>query len=93
MSCAAFNNRFLDCNIRIPRVYTAAEDMIKELVQAAISRGKVDVFVTIDTSETDDVSISINEPLAAGYLSALALISEKYGIRNDMTSVALTTFP
>ncbi|MGE4485060.1 MAG: YicC/YloC family endoribonuclease [Oscillospiraceae bacterium] len=87
------NNRFLDCNIRIPRVYTAAEDMMKELVQSSISRGKVDVFVTIDTSGTDDVSININEPLAAGYLSALALISEKYGVNNDVTSVSLTRFP
>ena len=58
------NNRFLDCNVRIPRVYTAAEDAIKAMVQSRISRGKVDVYVTIDTSAADDVTIRINEPLA-----------------------------
>ena len=45
------NNRFLDCSVRMPRMYIFAEDKIKAVVQKYISRGKVDVFVTVDTSK------------------------------------------
>ena len=44
------NNRYLDCSIRIPRLYLFAEDGLKSQVQSSISRGKVDVFVTIDSA-------------------------------------------
>ena len=44
------NNRYLDCTIKLPRIYVFAEDAIKSKVQAHISRGKVDVFVTIGPS-------------------------------------------
>ena len=47
------NNRYLDCTVKLPRAYIFAEDAIKTRVQKAISRGKVDVFVTIDTSAAD----------------------------------------
>ena len=65
------NNRYLDCNIRIPRVYTAIEDPVKSVVQKYISRGKVDVYITIDTSKSNDIAISVNEPLADAYMAAL----------------------
>ena len=57
------NNRYLDCTIKLPRIYVFAEDAIKSKVQAHISRGKVDVFVTIGPSENGDVSISVNKLL------------------------------
>ena len=74
------NNRYLDCNIRIPRVYTAFEDALKSLVQQYISRGKVDIYINIDSSKSDDIIISVNEPLADAYMSALRSISARYGI-------------
>ena len=83
------NNRFLDCSVRIPRVYTSLEDGIKAQIQKAISRGKVDVFVTIDASKADDVVISVNESVADAYMAALRRISEKYGIENDATAMSL----
>ena len=42
------NNRYLDCTVKVPRTYIFAEDMVKSHVQKAVSRGKVDVFITID---------------------------------------------
>ena len=41
------NNRFLDCTVKMPRAYVFAEDAVKTRVRSAVSRGKVDVFVTI----------------------------------------------
>ena len=87
------NNRFLDCNVRIPRVYTAAEDAIKAMVQGRISRGKVDVYVTIDTSAADDVTIRINEPLAGAYVDAFQHLFDRYGVTNDLTASTLAHFP
>lgn len=54
------NNRYLDCSIRIPRLYLFAEDGLKSQVQSSISRGKVDVFVTIDSAGAAGVKVSIN---------------------------------
>ena len=83
------NNRFLDCSVRIPRVYTALEDMIKAQVGKSISRGKVDVFVTIDFSEADDVEIVVNESVAEAYVNAVRKLSEKYSLPNDLTALSL----
>jgi len=87
------NNRFLDCNVRIPRVYTFVEDAMKAEVQKAISRGKVDIYVSIDSSKADDVKISLNEPLAEAYLSAFSIMSDKYGLKNDVSVVSMSHFP
>lgn len=83
------NNRFLDCSVRMPRMYIFAEDKVKAAVQKYISRGKVDVFIGVDSSKADDVAVSLNEPLAEAYIAAYEQMSEKYGLKNDLTAVAL----
>lgn len=86
------NNRFLDTTVRIPRIYTSLEDSIKTQIQKSISRGKVDVFVTIDSSKADDVAISVNESVADAYMEALKALSDRYGIANDVTALSLSRF-
>ncbi|MBQ4381695.1 MAG: YicC family protein [Oscillospiraceae bacterium] len=83
------NNRFLDVSIHIPRVYTVLEDGIKAQVQKAISRGKVDVYVTIDASEADGITVSVNEPVAEAYAAAVRTLSERFGVQNTLTAVDL----
>jgi len=87
------NNRFLDTSVRMPRAYLFAEESVKSAVQRHISRGKVDVFITIDSSQTQDVVVQVNEPLLRGYLAALQAISEQYGLPNDATAMAVSRFP
>jgi uncharacterized protein (TIGR00255 family) len=87
------NNRYLDCNIRLPRVYSAIEDALKAAVTRSISRGKVDVFVNIDTSGADLVKIRLNKPLAAGYLEALKTLSDEYDLKGGVSALDLTRFP
>lgn len=87
------NNRYLDCSIRMPRVYISAEDALKARVQQEISRGKVDVYITIDSTNADDVKITLNESLADSYIAALNEISQKYELKNDVTAMALARFP
>ena len=65
------NNRYLDCTVKMPRMYAFAEDAVKQRVQKAISRGKVDVFFTIDATAADVAKVTVNRELAAGYAAAL----------------------
>ncbi len=84
------NNRFLDCSVRLPRVYTCLEDAVKARVQKGISRGKVDVYITIDATKADDTVIAVNEPVADAYMAALKLLAERYGIEPDVTAMSLS---
>lgn len=70
------NNRYLDCTVKLPRAYIFAEDAIKGRVQKAISRGKVDVFVTIDSTGANEEVVVVNEGLARSYLEALRKLYE-----------------
>ncbi len=87
------NNRYLDCTVKMPRAYIFAEDAIKARVQKAISRGKVDVFVTIDTSAADVTVVSVNEPLARGYYEALSKLQSTFSLEGEITAATLARFP
>jgi len=87
------NNRYLDCSIKLPRIFTSFEEPMKSAVQKYISRGKVDVFVSIDSSKADDVEIKINRPLAEAYITALRALSEDYGLSSSFSAMDLTRFP
>ena len=51
------NNRYLDTSVRLPRSFLFAEDLIKSGVQKHISRGKVDVFVSVNASAAGDMAV------------------------------------
>ena len=87
------NNRYLDCTVKLPRAYIFAEDAIKTRVQKAISRGKVDVFVTIDTSAADVAVVQVNEGLAKGYYDALMHLKNSFALPGDVTPEVLARFP
>lgn len=89
----AVNNRYFDSAVRIPRLYLFMEDQIKSTLQRHISRGKVDVFVSLEGSEGSPVEISINRPLADGYYKAYAQLAQTYQLENDLTLSALAKLP
>lgn len=87
------NNRYLDCNIRLPRLYLFAEDGIKSRVQNIISRGKVDVFVTLDYAGKEEVKVTVNRPVADGYYGALKQLAQSYQLSEDISVSLLSRFP
>ena len=87
------NNRFLDCSIRLPRSCIFAEETVKNLVQARLGRGKVDVFVTVDSSQEDDVEVKLNEPLLRAYKQAVDRMGTDFLIPNDMGTAAYSRIP
>lgn len=87
------NNRFLDTAVRMPRAYLFAEESVKSAVQRHISRGKVDVFITVDASQADDVIVKVNEPLLRGYLETFRQVAENYELVNDATVMSVCRLP
>ena len=87
------NNKFLDTSVRLPRSFLFAEETIKSAVMSHITRGKVDVFVTVDSSMADDMVVKVNEPLLKGYIDALRHIAEENDLPNDITAMSVSRFP
>ena len=75
------------------RKYSFAEDAVKQHVQKAISRGKVDVFITVDASAADVAKVTVNRELAAQYASALSELAEVCGTESHVTPEQLSRFP
>lgn len=83
------NNRYLDCSVRLPRSFLFAEEAIKACVQKHISRGKVDVFVSIANVGDDSVLVTVNEALARGYAAAIEHIAELCALPNDASALSI----
>lgn len=87
------NNRYLDCSVKIPRLYIFAEDMVKRRVQNALSRGKVDVFVTLENTQAEETVIRVDQNVADGYYHALVALRDRYHLRDDISTSLLSRFP
>ncbi|MCI8809195.1 MAG: YicC family protein [Oscillibacter sp.] len=88
------NNRYLDCTVKIPRLYTFAEDAVKQCVQQSVSRGKVDVFITVDASAAGVTKVTVNRELAGEYAAALTELAEVCGpTAYKITPEVLARFP
>ena len=79
------NNRYLDCSVRLPRMLSFGEDAVKQAVKASVSRGKVDVFITVKSEGGDETQVSLNRPVLEGYLAAMRQMVDEYGVRDDIS--------
>ena len=89
------NNRYLDCTVKMPRAYIFAEDAVKTLVQKYVSRGKVDVFVSVDSLGAEETVVKVNEPLAKQYVAALQQLMSLGGgfVRDTYLATDLARLP
>lgn len=87
------NHRYLDVTVKAPRIYGFLDEAAKSQVGKLIERGKVDVFITIDSSASGDETIVLNKKVLEGYLDALREIRDSYGLRDDMSVMALAKMP
>ena len=87
------NNRYLDCSVRLPRMLSFAEDAVKQAVKGSISRGKVDVFVTVRSEAGDEVQVSLNKAVLQGYLTAMRQMVDEYQVRDDISVASLSRMP
>ncbi len=82
------NNRFFDCQVKLPRLFAFLEDNVKKQIAArGIARGKVDVYITIDVTDTAGVEVDIDKTYAKSYISALKKLSEEFDLPCDITTM------
>ena len=89
----AVNNRYLDCSVKLPRILSFAEEAVKQMVKNSISRGKVDVFVTLHAENGADATVTLNTAVVEGYLAAMEQMAEKYPVKNDISVSLLSRMP
>lgn len=87
------NHRYYEYSSRISRAYGFLDERLKSYIQKTISRGKVDVYIWIETVDAPVSVVTVNHTLAESYLNALRELNSKYGIKDDTSAVALAGFP
>ena len=86
------NNRYFDFYAKMPRTFSFLEERVKSLLSTEISRGKVECSLQIETTADESVIVSVNEPLAVGYVKAIEELAEKFDVKNDLTALSLARF-
>ncbi len=87
------NNRYLDCSVRLPRILSFAEENVKQAVKSCVSRGKVDVFITVHAEGGEEVQVSLNENVLRGYLDAMRTMVNSFGITDDISVSTVSRLP
>ncbi len=86
------NHKYFEFSPRVTRGYGFLEDKLKNYVQSRVARGKIDLFLSIETLEDADVIVSVNHSLAAGYIAALREITERYKLPDTVTVNSLSRY-
>ena len=87
------NNRYLDCTVKLPRSVSFAEEAVKQAVKASVSRGKVDVFISIKSDNAEDTSIRLNTAVLEGYLAAMRQMVADYDVKDDISVSTVSRLP
>ena len=87
------NNRYLDCSVRLPRMLSFTEDAVKQAVKNSVSRGKVDVYISVHTEGGEEVSVSLNKNVLEGYLTAMRQMVTEFGITDDISVSVASRLP
>ena len=70
-----------------------AEDAVKQAVKATISRGKVDVYISVHAEGASDVKVTLNAPMVEGYLAAMKQMVADYGVQDDISVSLISRMP
>ena len=84
------NNRYLDASVRLPRSLSFAEDAVKQAIKASVSRGKVEMYVTVHTEGGEEVVVKLNTAVLEGYLGAMRQMVSDYGVTDDISVSTLS---
>lgn len=87
------NHRYFEFSCRAPRGCAFLEDRLKRSLQSAISRGKVEVSLTLQTIESRHASVAVDHALAGQYLTALRALGEEYSLPDDLTLSSVARLP
>lgn len=86
------NSRYCDINIRMPRILNFTDNLVRKMITDRLGRGKIDVYISFDDSESASCEVVTNLALAEEYSQAIKGISEKTGRTDDLTATRLAQF-
>lgn len=86
------NHRYFEFSCRTSRGYSFLEDKLKKYVATKVARGKVDMYVSVTESEDSEVNVTINKPLASGYVNAIKTLATEYNIPDDLSVSVLSRY-
>ncbi len=86
------NHRYSDYSVKVPRYYGFLEDGVRKFVSDYISRGKIDVYVSIENFGETDREILLDEGVAEEYIKALMLLRDKFGLRDDISVMSVSRY-
>lgn len=87
------NHKFFECNVKLPRAYLFLEDKLRAYVQGRVSRGKVDLFLQVETLEEPEVRVRVNHSLADAYVGAFQELKERYALSDNLSLSHLLRCP
>ncbi|MBR5543575.1 MAG: YicC family protein [Oscillospiraceae bacterium] len=87
------NHRYLDCTVKTARAYAFLDETVKTTLSGFIARGKTDVFITIDNTESEKVNIKLNEPLLRGYLEVYERLNDEFALSGTMSASEAIRIP
>ena len=87
------NHRYLDINIRMPRMMLALEDKIRNIISKKLNRGKVDVFINYKNYRNDIGKANLNMELAKNYYECLKQIQNELNVIDDISASKIARFP
>ena len=87
------NHRYFEFSARVPGEYGLLEEKLKKYCNSLITRGKVECYVSVEDLEEREMEVNVNETLAAGYVKALKELSERFGLKDDISAVTLSRYP
>ena len=87
------NHRYFDVNIKMPKKLGFFESAIRNLLKEYMQRGKVDVFITYEDYNENNVALKYNEEIAREYLTHLNAMAEQFDLQNDITVGKLSKYP
>ena len=90
---SSVNNRYLDCSVRLPRMLSFAEEAVKQTVKQYVSRGKVEVHISVRSEAAEDTKLTLNTAVVEGYLSAMRQMVDTYGVKDDISVATLSRLP
>ncbi len=79
------NSRYIDASIKTGRLYTALEERLKALASVYISRGKLDLYLTIENVGGDKTDLTVNREYLESYIRLLRQIQTEYGLGGEVT--------
>ena len=87
------NNRYLDCTVRLPRAVSFAEDVVKQVIKQSVTRGKVEVYISLRSESGEETQVTLNKAVLEGYLSAMRQMVTEFGVKDDISTSSLSRLP